>query len=221
VEQQLPISRVPPNHTEAERSLLGCMLTSAKAVMLAQESVREDDFYDPACREVFAAMSRLTAALRPVDVVTVSEELDRHGLLQGVGGLEFLINLSRSVPTSANVSAYLQIVDEKSTLRKLISASEEIEKDCYSGEEELSSVLAMAEKRIYDISMRKGGELLQPIRPVLMNTYDKIEQMARNKAVWRASLRALWIWMPCSPVCTRVNLSWWPPGRPWVKPPSA
>ena len=181
MEQQLPISRVPPSHTEAERSLLGAMLLSAKAVMLAQETITGDDFYDPANREVFAAMQRLTAAMKPVDIVTVNEELDRHGKLEGVGGLEYLLELSRSVPTSANAAAYLRIVDEKSTLRKLIAASEEIERECYAGDEELGELLARAEKRIYDISMKKGGEMLQPVKPVLMETYAKIESLARAK----------------------------------------
>ena len=181
MEQQLPISRVPPSHTEAERSLLGAMLLSPKAVMLAQETITEEDFYDPVNREVYAAMSRLTANMKPVDIVTVNEELARHGKLEGVGGLEYLLTLSRSVPTSANAAAYLRIVDEKSTLRKLIAASEEIERECYAGEEDMQELLAKAEKRIYDISMKKGGEMLQQVRPVVMSTYHKIEDLARNK----------------------------------------
>ena len=169
-----------PSQPEAERSVLGAMLKSPQAVDLANESLNEDDFYDPINKELFSAMIYLAAHSRPVDIVTLSEELSRRGKLDSIGGTAFLVDLARSVPAASNVSAYIKIVDEKSTLRRLIHAGETIAKDCYAGEKETADILAEAEKSIYDITMRKGGEQLQPIQPLLLKTFELIETLVKN-----------------------------------------
>ena len=176
-----PAGRTPPHQLDAEKSVLGCMLGSAKAVMLAQESLTKEDFYDPAHQEIFDAMMRLTELSRPVDLVTLQTELSRRGRLEGVGGVEYLLDLSQFVPTTANVGAYIRILDEKATLRRLIDASGSIAQKAYADEEETADILAFSEKSIYDITMRKGGDQLQPIRPVLIDTYDRIESLAKNR----------------------------------------
>ena len=180
MEQITTGGRVPPHHLEAERSVLGAMLQSAETVMLAQETLTTDDFYDPAHREIFDAMMNLSNHARPVDLVTLDEELTRRGSLDGVGGLDYLISLSQFVPTTANAGAYIRIIDEKSTLRKLIAASQDISQASYAAEEETVDILAEAEKKIYDITMRKGGEMLQPVSSVVLNTYARIEELAKT-----------------------------------------
>ena len=125
-------------------------------------------------------MQSMSAASRPIDLVTLDEELTRRGKLDAVGGAAYLVELSRSVPSASNIQAYIRIVDEKSTLRKLIAAAETILKDCYAGETETQDILEAAEKAIYDITMRKGGEELQAIQPVLIATFEKIEQLVKN-----------------------------------------
>jgi len=172
--------RVPPNHPEAERSVLGAMLRSSSAAMLAMELLIAEDFYDPANREIFAAMTTLAASGRAIDMVTLDNELTRRGKLDAVGGSTYLIELSAGVPSASNVQAYISIVDEKSTLRKLIAASESILAECYAGEEETQDILENAEKSIYDITMRKGGQELQAIQPVLITTFEKIEELYKN-----------------------------------------
>ena len=173
--------RIPPHHLDAERSVLGSMLLAREAVLLAQEMLDEDDFYDPAHKEIFSAMCHLANQSRQIDLVTVDEELSRRGRLEGVGGLNYLLDLSRFVPSAANVAAYVRIVDEKSTLRRLISASGKISQMSYTGDQETTDILAASEKLIYDISMRKGGEMLQPIQPVLIRTYEQIDRLVKNK----------------------------------------
>ena len=130
----MPGGRIPPNHPESERGVLGAMMRSAEAVMLAQEMLREEDFYDPINREIFSAMLYLTGIGSPIDLITLDEELTRRGRLEAVGGTAFLVDLSRSVPSAGNVQAYIKIVDQKSTLRKLIAAAEAILTDSYGGE---------------------------------------------------------------------------------------
>ncbi len=180
-ELRMPGERIPPHHQDAERSVLGSMLLSNEAVLLAHEMLSADDFYEPAHREIFSATQHLVTQSRPVDLVTLDEELGRRGTLSGIGGLSYLIELSRHVPSAANVSAYIKIVDEKSTLRKLISASGEISKMSYTADQETGDILAQSEKLIYDISMRKGGEMLQPIQPILIETYEQIDRLVQNK----------------------------------------
>lgn len=172
--------RTLPNHPESERSVLGAMLRSREAALLVIENLKPEDFYDPANREVYSAMQYMAGQARPIDLVTLDEELARRGKLEAVGGAAYLIELSRAVPSAANVQAYIRIVDEKSTLRKLIRAAERINQDCYAGQKETQEILEAAEKAIYDITMRKGGEELQPIQPVLIKTFEKIEYLFQN-----------------------------------------
>jgi replicative DNA helicase len=173
--------RIPPHNLNAEKSVLSSMLLSQDAALLAPERLAPDDFYDPANREIFAAMAYLVNASRPVDLVTLDEELSRRGKLDGVGGLQYLFELSHFESSSANVSSYINIVDEKSTLRKLLAASAEIDRMSYAGEMETADILAASEKLIYDITMRKGGEMLRPIQPILVETYGLIEEIYKNK----------------------------------------
>ena len=169
-----------PCHPESERSVLGAMLRSREAALLAIETLQPDDFYDPANREVYSAMQTISSASRPIDLVTLDEELTRRGKLETIGGAAYLVELSRCVPSAVNAQAYIRIVDEKSTLRKLICASEAIIKACYAGEEETQDILELAEKQIYDITMRKGGEELVAIQPILLKTFEKIELLVKN-----------------------------------------
>ena len=182
MEQYTPDARtmVPPNHPESERSVLGAMLRAKEAALLAIESLKDDDFYDPANREIFSAMCYLASETKPIDLVTLDEELSRRGRLQAVGGAEYLVELSRAVPSASNIKAYIQIVDEKSTLRRLIRAADGILADSYASEKETQEILEGAEKSIYDIAMRKGGEELLPIQQILISTYEKIEQLVKT-----------------------------------------
>ena len=174
------MARTPPNHPESERSVLGAMIRSRQATQLAVERLNPADFFDPANREIFAAMKDMANESRPVDLVTLDAELTRRGRLDAVGGAAYLVELSQGVPSAANVQAYIRIVDEKATLRRLIAAADQILKESYTGQKENQEILEGAEKVIYDITMRKGGEELQPIQPVLVSTFEKIEQLVKN-----------------------------------------
>ena len=172
----------PPNSLEAERSVLGAMLQDSGAVLQAAEDLEDEDFYTPAHKEIYSAMLQLHRSQSPVDLVTVDTELNRRGTLEGVGGTAYLIELSQYVPTTANVKAYIGIVREKSTLRKLIRASNEISQECYGQQNPLQETMNHAEKAIFDIVMhRTSGESLVPVKEVLYNTYASIEELSRLK----------------------------------------
>ena len=176
------VMRVPPNNQDAERSVLGCMMQDREALGLAFEVLVADDFYSPANREIFDAMHTLNTQGMPVDLVTVDDELSRRGTLAGVGGTNYLIELSQFVPSTVNAKAYVQIVDEKSTLRRMIKATGDISQACYAQTEQVSDILGAAEKSIFDIIMRRNeGSTLKHIADVLPDTYLRIEQLAELK----------------------------------------
>lgn len=174
--------RVPPNNLDAERSVLGAMMQDHEALSLAIEALRAEDFYHPANRELFDAMHRLQSAGQPVDIVTVDEELTRRGTLEGVGGIQYVVDISRYVPTTANARTYIQIVAEKATLRRLIHAGDEIVQASYAQQEPLADILGHAEKSIFDIVMRRTeGSTLVHIADILPDTYQRIETLSRLK----------------------------------------
>ena len=174
--------RVPPNHADAEKSVLSCMMQDREALGMAFELLGADDFYQPAHREIFDGMHQLNSQGMPVDLVTVDEELSRRGTLEGVGGTGYLIELSQFLPSSVNARAYVQIVDEKATLRRMIKASGEIASACYEQSDTVSDILGVAEKSIFDIIMRRHeGTSLKHISDVLPDTYLKIEKLAQLK----------------------------------------
>ena len=117
---------------------------------------------------------------RPIDLVTLHTELARRGSLEGVGGNAYLMKILNSVPTSANVKAYIDIVQEKSTMRKLIQACQKISGECFTQQTPLENILSSAEKAIFDIVMNQtDGETLVPLREVLVKTYDQIDELSR------------------------------------------
>ena len=171
---------VPPNSVEAEVSVLGAMLQDSVAVLRATEHLRTEDFYQPEHKEIFSVMMDLYLQRRPIDLVTMHSELARRGTLEGVGGNAYLMKILNSVPTSANVKAYIDIVQEKSTMRKLIQACQKISGECFTQQTPVETILSSAEKAIFDIVMNQtDGETLVPLREVLVKTYDQIDELSR------------------------------------------
>ena len=174
------IGVVPPHSREAEISVLGAMLQDGTAVLRAMELLNAEDFYLPEHKEIFRVMADLNRDHSPIDLVTMHAELSRRGTLEGIGGTENLMRIMNAVPASANVKAYIDIVREKSTLRKLIDACRKISAECYKQQAPVSETLTAAEKAIFDIVMnRADGEALQPLGEVVIRTYDQIEQLAK------------------------------------------
>lgn len=173
-------SMVLPNSVEAEISVLGAMLQDGGAVLRACELLKPEDFYQPEHREIFTAMQELNQQHAPIDLVTLQAELARKGTLDGVGGSAYLLRLQMEVPTTVNVGAYIAIVQEKSTLRKLIAASQEIIKNSYSQQQEVPQILNEAEKSIFDIVMnRQDSEALKPISEVVTNSVEMMQELEK------------------------------------------
>ncbi|MHC1786344.1 MAG: replicative DNA helicase [Christensenellales bacterium] len=177
-----PYAQTPPQSLEAERSVLGALMQDYNALTMAMEQLRPEDFYQPQHAVIYKAMQRLFQQPRAVDLVTMDEELTRAGALNGIGGTEYLIDLIQFVPSTANVRHYIDIVLEKSTLRKLIQAAAGISQNSYAQQMSLEDVLLQAEKSIFDIVMqRTGGEQLEPVSEVLKRTYALLEELDKHK----------------------------------------
>lgn len=174
--------KAPPQSLEAERSVLGALMQDYNALMMAMDMMTADDFYQPQHVVIFNAMRSLYQQPRAVDLVTMDDELSRSGMLAGVGGTGYLVDLIQAVPTTVNVRHYIDIVLEKSTLRKLISAANAISGNCYSQEMELDPILRHAEKAIFDIVMKRtGGDQLEPITDIMPRAYAHLESLEKNR----------------------------------------
>ncbi|MDR1894886.1 MAG: replicative DNA helicase [Spirochaetales bacterium] len=175
--------KYPPHHDDAEAATLGAILLDAQAVDQVIEYLRPDDFYRPANGRIFQAMMDLSLAGQPIDLLTLSDKLRGQGLLDACGGAGYLSSLTSTVPTSANVEYYAQVVRQHSFRRALIRTAGEITARCYEDSEEIAATLEYAEKSIFDITdsqrtagYRRAGDILnQTISVIEKHYYDKNE----------------------------------------------
>ena len=177
----MPEGRVPPQSIEAELSVLGAMMLKKEAVTQAIELLRADEFYRQAHRVVFEAMESLVREGEPVDIVTVTESLRKSGLLEQVGGITFLANLTNSVPSTANLAHYAKIVKEKAILRALIDVSTEIAGMAYEGSEDIAVQLDGAEQKILAIAGGRTTGAFTPIKDVVFDAVDRISELSKAK----------------------------------------
>ena len=175
------LKRVQPHSIEAEQSVIGAMLMDRDAIIAASEIVTEDDFYQRQYGVMFQCMVELFNEGQSVDVINLQNRLKEKDVPPEVASLETLRDIITTVPTSANVRAYAEIVREKSMLRKLIRVNEEIANTCYAGKEKLEDILAHTEKAVFDLLQSRTGGDFVPIRQVALNVLEKIEIASKTK----------------------------------------
>lgn len=174
-----PDSVAMPHSLEAEQSVLGGLLQDSSHFDSVSEILNERDFYKPAHGLIYSAMGTLTERDHPIDVITVSEQLNAKECLERSGGLDYLSDLATDVPSSANVVAYAKIVKERATIRQLISAATEISRAGYNPAGLASDdLLQLAEKKVLEISEerpKEGG--FEDINSLLKQTIEKIDAL--------------------------------------------
>ena len=141
--------KVPPYNLEAEQSVLGSMLLSQDAVIVATEQLQPEDFYMESHRRIFDVISRLYENREPIDLITVTEALRSNKILEQVGGAVYLTTLTETVPTASNIAYYCRIVEEKAILRRLISTTSGILSMAYDPEYQVEELLDEAERKIF------------------------------------------------------------------------
>jgi replicative DNA helicase len=172
--------RLPPHSAEAEMCVVASMLLDKEKIGEIATVITKDDFFQADNQIIFECLVKLYEQNRPVDAMIVREELNKRGLLDEIGGTAYLATVVNTVPSAAHGVHYAGIVREKSLLRQLISASNEILRDSYGPQESAEIVLDKAEKRIFDIAQRKVSGAMVPMEKVLHEVFEMIESKGQR-----------------------------------------
>ena len=175
------LGRIPPQNIEAEQSVIGAMLLDKDAIPVVTEFLKGKHFYRQDHKEIFEGIMELFDEAKPIDIITVSERLAKKGTLDSVGGMEYISYLSNVVPSSENAKHYAKIVEEKSIRRELIKVSSSILNLGYESSDEIGPLLERAEKGIFGVSQSMATMGLIPIKDVLVETFDKLEDLYNNR----------------------------------------
>lgn len=170
-----------PQSIEAEQSVIGSMIIDKNSIAKVMESLEEEDFYRDGHKAIYKAILEMFRNDMAVDLVTLLEYLKSTNMLERAGGVTYITELSASVPTTANLSAYIKIVSDKSTLRKLIKASTTIIEESYNKQDKVESVVDIAEKKIFNIAENRTSKDFEPLSDVLERGFLQIEKLFNNK----------------------------------------
>lgn len=175
--------KVPPHSISAEQAVLGGLMLDNQAWDRVADRVSDEDFYRHDHRLIFRAVRGLSEANRPFDAVTLSEWLSRNNELEEAGGLAYLGEIVRDTPSAANITAYADIVHERSVLRQLISVGTEIASSAYSPEgRESKELLDQAEQRVFEIAEQgaRGRNGMVDIKTLLAKAVDRIDTLYQS-----------------------------------------
>lgn len=173
--------RLPPQSLEAEQSVIGSMIMDREAIDSVKDLLIDEDFYHPDLRMIYEVIVDLYNHNRPVDLVTLQTALEDRQILDQLGGIEYISKLAMAVPTSAHAKHYAQIVKEKSTLRKVIRASQDIMADAYSNADTVEGILNTAEERIFNIVQNRDAGEFSAVSEIINPMLNKLEQLTKNQ----------------------------------------
>lgn len=171
-----------PHNIDAEQSVLGSMFLTKKALQKALEGLSSEDFYLDSHSKIFECIKAIDDKKIPVDLTTVTEELNNRNWLEQVGNVDYIAEMVNNVPTTANIDEYIKIVSEKALLRKLIDEATSIVKASYTVGSDLGDFLYNAQKKIADVSQGLKTSEFKTIQDVLVKTQSDLETLAANKS---------------------------------------
>lgn len=169
-----------PHSREAEEAVVGAVLINPEVYYDVAQFLQADDFYIHRHKWIWEAFTRLHEQRTPVDMLTLSDELDRVGQLAELGGPAYLTSLINQVPSSLNAESYGRIVEAHSIRRKMINAANQIASLAYNEESLVDTVMDEAEKAVFNVSERRLKHDLVPISSVLSEYYDRIDDLAKR-----------------------------------------
>ncbi|CAM4454213.1 MAG: Replicative DNA helicase [Legionellaceae bacterium] len=175
--------KILPHSIEAEQSVIGAILIDNTVWDRTIECVQEIDFYRPAHQLIFRVMTSLIKKSQPIDILTLTEELKKNNLLDQIGGEFYLFELSKNTPSITNITAYANIVRERSVLRQLIAVAQEIAQNSYESQGRSSiELLEEAERKVFAIAEQtaRGGGPVE-IKQLLTEAIDKIDALKNAK----------------------------------------
>lgn len=174
------LQRAMPFSNEAEQSVLGAMFLDKDCIPDVIDRVKETDFYIDRHKELYSAIKELYDLGKPVDLVTLEEQLTLRGVLEKIGGIKFVVDVANTVPSTESVKYYADIVKDKAVLRRLIRLSNEISGACYRGDEETDDILARAQQGIIDITQGRTTKGLVHVRAYLKQGLDKLDVLSKK-----------------------------------------
>ena len=180
---QIADLRIPPHSTEAESSVLGGLLLDNGSWDRVGDLLKDSDFYRYEHRLIYAMVGKLVNETKPADVITVHEELQRQGKADEAGGLAYLNSLAQFVPSASNIRRYAEIVRERSVLRKLVTASDEIATNAFNPQgKAVDKILDEAEAKIFSIgeSSSRMKQGFQSMDSLVVKLLDRVQEMADN-----------------------------------------
>ena len=173
-------AKIPPQSIDAEASLLGSILLDADALVRVADQITADDFYDQRHGLIYKAILSLFEKRKPVDVLTLSNQLEGSADLETVGGSSYLTDLTNMVPTAAHAQHYAEIIAQKAIRRRLIKASEAINQISYNGESEVQELLEQAEQALFNVSDQHIKQELTSIETILAESFDRLDDLHKD-----------------------------------------
>lgn len=183
--KEVPVGKIPPQNLDAEKSLLGAVLIDEETLADISEHVTVKDFYDKRHATIFGGMMRLYEKHKPVDLLTLTDELKKKSEIETVGGSAYLTELTNYVPTAAHAEAYAELVAQKAVRRRLIKASGEISELGYNEDTTTQELLEKAEAELFSVSDQSLKQDLVSIESILTESFDRMEELHRNKGTLR------------------------------------
>jgi replicative DNA helicase len=177
--------KIPPQNIDAEKSLLGAILVDEDVLPDITELVKPNDFYDKRHNTIFSGMMSLYERHKPVDLLTLTDELKKKKLLDQVGGSSYLAEITNYVPTSAHSKAYADIVARCAVRRRLIKASTDIIELGYNEDSEITELLGKAEAELFNVSDQSLKNELVSIESILTESFDRLEELHKSKGTLR------------------------------------
>ncbi|MCL1075840.1 replicative DNA helicase [Shewanella dokdonensis] len=182
-EAQVDALKLPPHSIEAEQSVLGGLMLEAEAWDKVAEALVKEDFYSRAHKLIFSAMQKLVDGGQPLDLITVSEQLELTDELEDAGGFAYLGEIAKNTPSAGNILSYAEIVRERAVVREMIRVAHEIADAGYNPEgRDSGALLDLAETKVFKIAEQRANSNEGPegIKSILEKTVDKIEQLYNN-----------------------------------------
>ncbi len=177
--------RTPPQNSEAESALLGGLMLDKEAWFKVADLLNEDDFYEPKHQIIYSAIVELFSKNAAIDILTVTNLLEEKKILERAGGSAYLTELVANTPSASNVVHYAEIVRKKGTLRKLISASNEITNLAFKEQGAVEDILDNAEQKLFSVSQKHLKRQFISIASVLHATFERIDELHRDKGKLR------------------------------------
>jgi len=181
----MAVQKVPPHSDEAEKSVLGSILIDKDAIVQVSEFLQSDHFYQNKHGDIFRAMIALFEAREPIDLVTLPQKLKTMKLLEGVGGVSYISTLVDSVPSSANIRHYGEIIQGYYTRRRLIADSSSMIEMSFDEGSDIASILDHAEQKVFSLSQSSMKQGFTPIRSVLSESFDRLDELSKKSGSLR------------------------------------